>query len=116
MESLSVHLSLLQDQSPRPSTMPTLRSLHGDLITLGDGPRALRLARDLTRDLETCADTADLMLDAPPRSPISLGIITTRLAPALTHALHAALDAATSADVIDLSELLAEVARAEALR
>lgn len=96
--------------------MPTLRSLHGDLITLGDGPRVLRLARDLTRDIELCADTRDLILTAPPLPPLSLGVVSVRLIDPLLLALHQALDAATSADVIDLSELLAEVARAEALR
>lgn len=110
-----MHLALRQDHD-RPPTMPTLKSLHGSLITLGDGSRVLSTTEDLQRDLELAADTCDLILSLSDLPPQNLGTISLRLVSPLMLALHQALDAATSADVVDLADLLAEVARAEAMR
>lgn len=94
--------------------MPTLRTLDGAVVTLGDGPRAITPTACTQRDLELVADTRDLILSCPPLSDISLGVVTARLVPPLLVALHAAIDGGTSADIIDLASLLADVAREDA--
>lgn len=96
--------------------MPTLRTLDGALVTLGDGPRAFLQRPDLTRDRELGGtDTRDLILSCPPLEPISLGIVTTRLVEPFLAALHAAIDAGTSAEIIDTASILCEVAKADAV-
>lgn len=94
--------------------MPTLRTLDGAVVTLGDGPRALTPTTCIQRDLELAEDTRDLILSHPPLPDISLGIITTRLLPLLIVALHRALDGAESAEIVDVGEVLARVAREDA--
>ena len=95
--------------------MPTLRALDGTLITLADGPRALASRVHPTRDLELGGtDTRDLILSCPPLPDQTLGTVTARLAPPFMAALHAAIDGGTSADIIDLASLLADVAREDA--
>lgn len=96
--------------------MPTLRTLDGALVTLGDGPRAFLQRPDLTRDRELGGtDTRDLILSCPPLEPISLGIVSTRLVEPFLAALHAAIDAGTSSEIIDAASILCEVAKADAV-
>jgi len=96
--------------------MPTLRTLDGALVTLGDGPRAILQRPDLTRDRELGGtDTRDLILSCPPLQDIPLGIVTTRLVEPFLAALHAAIDAGTSSEIIDAASILCAVAKAEAV-
>ncbi len=94
--------------------MPTLRTLDGAVVTLGDGPRAITPTACTQRDLELVADTRDLILSCPPLPDISLGVVTTRLLPGLITALHKALDGAESGEIVDVGEVLARVAREDA--
>ena len=93
--------------------MPTLRTVPGQLVTLSpDGPRRMRPEADPLRDLELGgADTLDIYLDTPPLTTL-LATLSARYAKPFMDSLHAALDTAEAAQIVDVAAILEEVKKA----
>lgn len=92
--------------------MPTLRTIPGEIVTLGDGARILRSQpSDITNAELGGTDTRDVYLTHPPLSPTLLATVSGRYAMPLMEALHRALDAAEAAEIVDVAAVLAEVMR-----
>lgn len=98
-----------QTLNPRP-IMPTLRTIPGQIVTVGDGPRRFRPSDNPLRDLELGgAETQDIYLDTPPLTPTLLASVSARYAMPLMEALHQALDAAEAGVIVDVAAVFDEV-------